>query len=80
MIGSSKPAGGIRRAAQRSIQTFEKKGAKMIVAIIVILLILWLLGVIGPRYYTGFPRTGGAIHTLIVIAIILLILRLLGVI
>jgi hypothetical protein len=52
----------------------------MIVTIIVILLILWLLGAFGPRYYSGIPRTGGAVHTLLVIAIILLILRLLGVI
>jgi uncharacterized membrane protein len=52
----------------------------MLWTIIVILAVLWLLGVFGPRISSGFPNTGGAVHTLIVIAVILLILRLLGVV
>ena len=52
----------------------------MLFWIIVILVILWLVGFLGPRYNSGIPRTGGIVHTLIVIAVILLILRLLGII
>ena len=48
--------------------------------IIVILLVLWLLGAFGGRVFSGFPKTGNWIHTLIVIAVILLILKLLGII
>lgn len=48
--------------------------------IVVILVILWLLGFLGPNISPRFPRTGSWIHTLIVIAIILVILNLLGVI
>ncbi len=48
--------------------------------IIVILLILWLLGAFGGRVFSGFPKTGNWIHTLIVIAVILIILKLLGII
>ena len=51
----------------------------MLWAIIVILLVLWLLGAFGSRVHSGFPKTGNAIHTLIVIAIILVVLHLLGV-
>ena len=51
----------------------------MITWIIVILLILWLLGYFGPGVYSGIPRSGNVIHTLLVIALILLILRLLGI-
>ena len=51
----------------------------MLWIIIGILVVLWLVGFFGPRYSTGFPKTGSLIHTLIVIAIILVILRLLGV-
>jgi hypothetical protein len=47
--------------------------------IIIILLVLWLLGFIGPGISPRFPRTGNWIHTLAVIALILIILRLLGV-
>ncbi len=52
----------------------------MLWTIIVILVILWLLGFFGPRVSSSFPKTGGAVHILIVIAVILLILNLLGVI
>jgi hypothetical protein len=39
-----------------------------------------LLGFFGPRFSSGFPKTGNLIHTLVVIAVILLILKLLGVV
>ncbi|HAL15977.1 MAG: lmo0937 family membrane protein [Bellilinea sp.] len=48
--------------------------------IIVILFVLWLLGAFGGRVFSGFPKTGNWVHTLVVIAIILVILKLLGVI
>jgi len=48
--------------------------------IIVILLVLWLLGAFGGRVFSGFPKTGNWIHTLVVIAVILVILKLLGII
>jgi hypothetical protein len=51
----------------------------MLTTIIVILVILWLLGFMGPRVSTSFPKTGGIVHVLIVIAVILIILRLLGI-
>jgi uncharacterized membrane protein len=47
--------------------------------IIIILVVLWLLGFLGPRFSPSFPKTGNLVHVLIVIAVILLILRLLGV-
>jgi uncharacterized membrane protein len=47
--------------------------------IIIILVVLWLLGFLGPRFSSSFPKTGNLVHVLIVIAVILLILRLLGV-
>jgi hypothetical protein len=52
----------------------------MLLTIIIILFILWLLGFFGHRAYSGFPRTGGWIHTLIVIVLILVILNLLHII
>lgn len=52
----------------------------MLTWIIVILLILWLLGYFGPNVFSGLPRTGNAIHVLLVIAVILVLLNLLGVI
>jgi uncharacterized membrane protein len=48
--------------------------------VIVILLVLWLLGAFGGRVFSGFPKTGNWIHTLVVIAVILVILKLLGII
>lgn len=50
----------------------------MLWTIIVILFVLWLLGAFGSRVYPRFPKTGNAVHTLIVIALILVVLRLLG--
>jgi len=51
----------------------------MLNLIIVILLVLWLLGYFGPNIFSGFPRSGNVIHTLLVIVVILIILRLLGI-
>ena len=51
----------------------------MLWIIIVVLVVLWLLGFLGPRYSSAIPKTGNLVHTLLVIAIILLILNLLGV-
>ena len=48
--------------------------------IIIVLVVLWALGFFGHRISSGFPNTGGWVHTLIVIALILLVLKLLGVI
>lgn len=46
--------------------------------IIIILLVLWALGYLGPRYSTNFPKVGNVVHVLIVVALILIVLRLLG--
>ena len=51
----------------------------MIWTIIVILFVLWLLGFLGPRLSSSFPKTGNLVHVLIVIAVILVVLHLLGV-
>jgi hypothetical protein len=51
----------------------------MLYTIIVILLILWLLGVVGPNVSSGIPRSGNAVHILLVIVVILVILKLLGI-
>ena len=51
----------------------------MLTWIIVILLVLWLLGYFGPSMHSSFPRSGNALHVLIVIVVILVILRLLGI-
>lgn len=45
----------------------------MLELIIVILIVLWLLGYVGP---VSFRRGGNAIHILLVIVLILVILRL----
>jgi hypothetical protein len=50
----------------------------MLWTIVVVLVILWLLGYLGPRVSSGFPKAGGTVHILIVIAVILVILNLLG--
>jgi len=48
--------------------------------IILILVILWLLGFFGPNVFRGLPRTGNAVHVLLVIALILIVLNLLRII
>ena len=52
----------------------------MLTWIIIIIIVLWLLGYFGPNLFSGFPRTGNLIHTLLVIAVILIVLKLLGII
>ena len=52
----------------------------MLWIIIVILLILWLLGFFGGSISPRIPKTGNAIHILLVIAVILIVLQLLGVV
>jgi hypothetical protein len=52
----------------------------MLTWIIVILIVLWLLGYFGPNVFSGFPRAGNIVHSLLVIAVLLIILNLLGVI
>jgi hypothetical protein len=51
----------------------------MLYTIVVILLILWLLGYFGPSVFSGIPRSGNALHVLLVIVVILVILKLLGI-
>ena len=46
----------------------------MLELIIVILIVLWLLGYVGP---VSFRRGGNLVHVLLVIAIILIVVRLL---
>jgi lipopolysaccharide export LptBFGC system permease protein LptF len=58
----------------------SKRRNLMLTWIIIILLVLWLLGYFGPNISSSFPRTGNAVHTLLVIAVILILLRLLGII
>jgi hypothetical protein len=48
----------------------------MLETIIVVLLILWLVGFFG-RGRRGIPRTGNALHILLIIVVVLLIVRLL---
>jgi hypothetical protein len=63
------------------VGTNHSKGEKiMLTWIIVILLILWLLGAFGPSVYSGIPRSGNVVHTLLVIALVLIVLRVLGVV
>ena len=52
----------------------------MLSTIIIVLLVLWLLGFFGPNVFAGFPRSGNAVHVLLVIVIILVVLNLLGII
>lgn len=52
----------------------------MLWTIIVVLFFLWLLGFFGSRVIPSFPKTGNAVHVLLVIVIILVILNLLQII
>ena len=45
----------------------------MLETIIVVLVILWLFGYIGPVVIPAFPQSGGSIHIILVIAVILII-------
>ena len=49
----------------------------MLELIIVILIVLWLFGYLGPARFPVIPNTGGFVHLLLVIVIIIVILRLL---
>jgi hypothetical protein len=51
----------------------------MLWTIIVILVILWLLGFLGPNVFSGLPRTGSAVHVLLVIVVVLVVVKLLGI-
>ena len=63
---------------------FKSKSLKrrklMLWTIVVILLVLWLVGYFGPNVFTSIPRSGNAVHTLLVIVVILVVLSLLGII
>jgi len=63
---------------------FKSKSLKrrnlMLWTIIVILLVLWLVGYFGPNVFSNIPRSGNAVHTLLVIVVILVVLNLLGII
>ena len=52
----------------------------MLWTIIVILIILWLFGFLGPNVIPSLPHFGPWVHVLIVIVVILVILDLLDVI
>jgi hypothetical protein len=47
----------------------------MLETIIVILILLWLLGFIGPSVSPRIPRSGNLVHILLVIVLILVIVR-----
>jgi hypothetical protein len=49
----------------------------MVAWLVVILLVLWMLGFLGPRFSSRIPRTGSLVHILIIIVVILIVLRLL---
>lgn len=48
--------------------------------IIIILVVLWLFGAFGNRWFPRTPRFGSWVHVLIAIAAVLLILKLLNLI
>ena len=73
-------AAGVRLLYDEFKTKSFKRRNLMLTWIIVILLILWLLGYFGPNVYSGIPRSGNVIHTLLVIALILIVLRLLGIV
>jgi hypothetical protein len=45
----------------------------MLETIIVVLVVLWLFGYIGPVVIPAFPQSGDVIHVILVIAIVLII-------
>ena len=49
----------------------------MLWTIAVILIVLWLVGFLGPSRLPSIPRTGSLVHLLLVIAVILIIVNLL---
>jgi uncharacterized membrane protein len=58
----------------------SKEENLMLTWIVVILLVLWLLGYFGPNVFRGLPRSGNAVHILLVIVVIIVVLSLLGIV
>jgi len=76
-LGPATPT--ITRSSDRVIAKGSiKRRIPMLMTIIVILIVLWLLGFLGPRASSRIPKTGNLVHVLLVIAVILIILTLLG--
>lgn len=48
----------------------------MLETLIVVLLVLWLLGFLGPMAIGSLPHLGNGIHILIVVILVLVVLRL----
>ncbi len=48
----------------------------MLETLIIVLLVLWLLGYLGPARIPAIPRTGSLVHVLLIIVLVLLIIRL----
>ncbi len=48
----------------------------MLEIIVVVLVILWLFGYLGPVVIPAFPQSGDLIHVILVIAIILIVVSL----
>ena len=48
----------------------------MLETIIVVLVLLWLSGYIGPVVIPAFPQSGNLVHVILVIAVILIIVSL----
>lgn len=48
----------------------------MLETIVVVLVILWLFGYIGPVVIPAFPQSGELIHVVLVVAVILIIVSL----
>ena len=49
----------------------------MLELIIVVLIVLWLLGFVGPIHIPRMRKRGNAIHILLVIVLVLILVRLL---
>jgi hypothetical protein len=50
----------------------------MIDLLIVVLIVLWLLGYFGPARIPAIPKTGKAVHLLLIIILILIVVRLMS--
>ena len=51
----------------------------MLTLIIVVLIILWLIGALGPSLNSNIPNAGGLVHLLLVIVLIVILLQILGI-
>lgn len=47
----------------------------MLETLIIILVVLWLIGYLGPTRFPRIPSTGNWVHVLIIIVVILVIVR-----